>query len=39
MTHFGKGVLDDDILNGINYNTELNPVLYGYYLKGSWGIY
>ncbi len=39
MTHFGKGVVEDDGLNQIKYNTELNPVLYGYYLKGSWGIY
>jgi len=39
MTHFRKGVIGSNILDIIKYNTELNPVLYGYFLKGSWGIY
>ena len=39
MIHFGKGVFDGEDLDKIEINTELNPVLYGYYQQGSWGIY
>lgn len=39
MTHFGKGVFDEDIERSVKVNTELNPVLYKYYLSGSWGMY
>ncbi len=39
MVHFGKGVLDADLLEKIHVNTERNPVLHQYYLKGTWGVY
>jgi spermidine synthase len=39
MIHFGKGVLDEDFMKMIKINTELNPVLYKYYMSGSWGMY
>lgn len=39
MIHFGKGVLEKDYMQTIKVNTELNPVLYRYYLSGSWGMY
>ena len=39
MAHFGKGVLDSESLEKIEVNTESNPVLYRYYLAGSWGMY
>ena len=39
MTHFGKGVLDEKLLADIATNTELNPTLYRYYNRGSWGVY
>ena len=39
MVHFGKGVFDKALLNEIDINTESNPVLYRYYLKGTWGVY
>ncbi len=39
MTHFGKGVLEDRIMRGISTNTELDPSLYRYYGRGSWGVY
>ena len=39
MSHFGKGVLENAYLKTININTEENPVLFEYYLKGSWGVY
>ncbi len=39
MIHFGKGVFDPEELEKIQVNTELNPVLYRYYLSGSWGMY
>jgi spermidine synthase len=39
MVHFGKGIIDPVLLDGIKVNTEINPVLYQYYLAGSWGFY
>ena len=39
MVHFGKGVLDSESLEKIKVNTESNPILYRYYLAGSWGMY
>jgi len=39
MVYFGKGVFDENLMKNININTELNPVLYKYYLAGSWGMY
>ncbi len=39
MIHFGKGVMDEETMLGIESNTELGPVLYRYYSRGSWGVY
>ncbi len=39
MFHFGKGIFDKDRMEKIKVNSELNPVLYQYYLSGSWGMY
>ncbi len=39
MTHFGKGMLETDFPDEIRINTEVNPVLYRYYLSGTWGVY
>jgi spermidine synthase len=39
MTHFGKGVTEETLLRDIEVNTELNPKLYQYYGRGSWGVY
>ena len=39
MVHFGKGVIDKEAMEKVEANTELNSVLYRYYLSGSWGMY
>lgn len=39
MVHFGRGIIDPDVIDGIQINTEINPVLHRYYLSGSWGMY
>lgn len=39
MLHFGKGVIDEAELSGIVVNTELEPVLFRYYLSGNWSVY
>jgi len=39
MLHFGKGVLEPEFMDEVKVNTELNPVLYRYYLAGVWGVY
>jgi spermidine synthase len=39
MLHFGKGVVGEAQLADIAVNTELNPVLFRYYLSGTWGVY
>lgn len=39
MVHFGKGIFDSEVANTIRINTQHNPVLYRYYLDGSWGVY
>ena len=39
MIHFGKGILEPEYMEPIEINTQINPVLYRYYLKGSWGVY
>lgn len=39
MTHFGKGIIDQEKRDGIESNTEIDPVLYRYYSKGAWGMY
>jgi len=39
MLHFGKGILEADYLETIQVNSQINPALYRYYLKGSWGMY
>jgi len=37
MSYFGKGVLDQ--LHTVKINTQIQPVLYQYYLSGNWGVY
>jgi spermidine synthase len=39
MLHFGKGMLEPHLMEEIDINTKINPVLYRYYREGSWGIY
>lgn len=39
MAYFGKGIFDEEYMKNIKINTELSPVLYRYYLAGSWGMY
>lgn len=39
MVHFGKGVIEKDALDEIRVNADINPVLYRYYLSGTWGVY
>jgi spermidine synthase len=39
MLHFGKGVLEPEYMEEVKVNTEMNPVLYRYYLSGAWGVY
>ncbi len=39
MLHFGKGAIDKKYMEKIKVNSKLNPVLYHYYLSGSWGMY
>jgi spermidine synthase len=39
MIHFGKGIIDAAVLDAIDINTEISPVLYHYYLAGNWGVY
>ncbi len=39
MIYFGKGVLDKKSFGKTEVNTELNPVLFRYYLRGTWGMY
>ena len=39
MVHFGKGVLEAGASRPIRINTEVHPVLYRYYLSGTWGVY
>jgi spermidine synthase len=39
MAHFGKGIVDESIMAEIDINSELSPMLYRYYLQGSWGVY
>ncbi|MBF0227108.1 MAG: polyamine aminopropyltransferase [Desulfobacterales bacterium] len=39
MAYFGKGIIDEEIIADIKNNTDINPVLYYYYLSGSWGSY
>ncbi len=39
MVHFGKGLLDPKLLEEIEVNTELNPVLHRYYGLGAWAMY
>ncbi|MBA4367773.1 MAG: spermidine synthase [Desulfobacterium sp.] len=39
MIHFGKGIFDTGEMKEIQQNDELNPILYRYYLSGSWGMY
>ncbi len=39
MLHFGKGVLEEETMAGIGVNSRTRPVLYKYYMEGSWGIY
>ncbi len=39
MVHFGKGILDGEEIESIQINSELNPVLYRYYLSGAWEVY
>ncbi len=39
MVNFGKGILENSEFEKVEINTELNPVLYRYYLSGSWGMY
>lgn len=39
MIHFGKGIVDPESLAGIQVNSSLNPVLFRYYLSGTWEFY
>ncbi len=39
MTYFGKEISSRVDEKSIEVNTELSPVLYRYYLEGSWGVY
>lgn len=39
MTYFGKEITDKFDDSEIKINTELSPVLYRYYLEGTWGVY
>lgn len=39
MLHFGKGVLEPDLMDAVAVNTKITPVLFRYYQEGSWGIY
>jgi spermidine synthase len=39
MTHFGKGMLDPLLMEEIQVNTQVNPVLHRYYWQGSWAMY
>ena len=39
MTHFGKGIFDTGDYETIQINREQSPVLYQYYMAGSWGMY
>ena len=39
MVHFGKGILEPEVMAQIKTNTELSPVLHRYYWEGNWTIY
>ncbi len=39
MLHFGKGVLGTDLMEEVDINTKISPVLYRYYQEGAWGVY
>ena len=39
MVNFGKGLFEKEMTANIKVNSEINPVLYHYYLKGSWDVY
>ena len=39
MLYFGKDVFNKEELKRIKENTEIDPVLYRYYLAGSWDMY
>ncbi|PID74057.1 MAG: spermidine synthase [Desulfobacterales bacterium] len=39
MMHFGKGVLEEDLMADVRVNTLADPVLYQYYLSGKWDLY
>ena len=39
MLHFGKGVMDPGQMADVKINTQINPILYRYYLKGKWDVY
>jgi spermidine synthase len=39
MVHFGKGIVDEEVVEKISANTEINPVLHRYYLSGKWAMY
>jgi len=37
MSNFGKGAFD--MMDKLEVNSRLNPVLYRYYKDGSWDVY
>jgi spermidine synthase len=39
MLHFGKGTLEPQLMEAVDINTKITPVLYQYYRAGSWGVY
>ena len=39
MTHFGKGIIDQELIDKIEVNTQFKPVLKDYYWSGSWSMY
>ncbi len=39
MLHFGKGVLEPELMDAVSVNTRMEPGLYRYYMEGSWGMY
>lgn len=39
MMHFGKGLFEPELLDGVKVNTETDPILHRYYDRGAWGVY
>ena len=39
MVHFGKGILEPELMDKIEVNTRMKPVLFRYYREGKWEAY